>query len=154
VRRRADDRGAAAVEFAVVGLVAIMLLFGLILLGLHASYSGLAEHGARKAARTAAVKSLRAGRYPSDDEVRAAAAVPNGVLGTPVAVTVERHAGSGSSEVPCTVDGSGRGCNEGDVVIVTVTYRTPGVAAAASIIPGLGGTGLEEITRSASARFE
>src|SRR6185503_7265865 len=84
VKRRHHDAGAVTVEFAIVGLFALMLLFALVLLGLHAAYSGLAEHGARKAARAAAVRSISTGQYPNDDEVEAAAAVPNGVLGAPV----------------------------------------------------------------------
>jgi Flp pilus assembly protein TadG len=155
VTRHRDD-GAVTVEFAVVGMVALVLLFGLVLLGVHAAYSGLAEHGARKAARAAAVRSIATGRYPTDDEVSEAARISNGVLGTPVAVLVERRAGSGSTSVPCTVDGAGgsRRCGEGDVVTVTLTYETPGLSAVGSAVPGFVGTALETITRQASARFE
>ena len=148
------EGGAVTVEFAVVGLFALALLFGLVLFGLHASYSGLAEHGARKAARAAAVRSMTTGRYPTDAEVTAAAEVPNGVLGNPISVVVDRRAGSGSSTVPCTVHDSANRCGSGDTVTVTITYETPGLSAAGSVVPGFAGRALETITRSASARLE
>jgi Flp pilus assembly protein TadG len=153
---RGRDDGAVTVEFAAVALFALALLFGLVLLGVHAAYSGLAEHGARKAARAAAVRSLATGQYPNDDEIMAAAEVPNGVLGTPVSVVVDRRAGSGTSIVPCTVDGTGgtRRCGQGDIVTVTITYGTPGLSAVSGAVPGFAGRALETITREASARFE
>jgi Flp pilus assembly protein TadG len=152
---RERETGAAAVEFAVVGLFAIVLLFGLILFALHASYSGLAEHGARKAARAAAARSLTTNRYPGDSEVEAAAAVPDSILRDPTAIVVDRRAGPGTSAAPCGVNpGAPRPCDGGDVVTVTVTYGVPGLSAAAAVIPGLNSVGLDEVTRQASARME
>lgn len=54
-REPADDRGAAAVEFALVSVLLLILLFGIIQYGYFFFQSTAAEHAAREGARLAAV---------------------------------------------------------------------------------------------------
>lgn len=145
------QRGAVSLEFALVFPVAMLLLGGIIYLGLYATYSGLAEHGVRQAARFGGIKSLASGTYPTDAEVRTIGAKVDPLLGTPLSVAVSRTAGAGTSALPCVVSGAGRRCGDGDVITVTATYDA-GALSAIAAVPGLPGSGT--ITRSATARFE
>jgi hypothetical protein len=71
-RRRRGERGAAAVEFALVGLLLFTLLFGILQFGMWFWAWQAGAHAAREASRTAAVnpcdsaKVTTAGQKPLD----------------------------------------------------------------------------------------
>lgn len=145
------QRGAVALEFALVFPMALALLGAIIYLGLGATYSGLAEHGVRNAARYGAIKSLSSGTYPTDAEIRTIGAKVNPLLGSPTTVTVTRKTVLAGSQVNCVLTGPGKRCGDGDVITVTATYDA-GALKAIAAIPGLPGGGT--IVRTATARFE
>ncbi|MEO7443618.1 MAG: TadE family protein [Acidimicrobiales bacterium] len=145
------QRGAVALEFALVFPVALTLLAGIMYLGLHATYSGLAEHGVRNAARYGGIRSLASGTYPTDAEITTGGAKVDVLLGTPMSVVVSRRGGSGSSNLACVVSGAGRRCGDGDVITVTARYNAGALTPLISLM-GIAGDGT--ITRTATARFE
>ncbi|MGH9165222.1 MAG: TadE/TadG family type IV pilus assembly protein [Acidimicrobiales bacterium] len=148
-----DQRGAAAVEFALVAIPALILLFGIMYLALLATYSGLAEHGVRNAARFGGLRSIASGNYPSTDEIRDVGAKVDAILGKPISVIVTRTGGSASTALPCSpVTAAGlRKCGDGDVLTVTAIYDAGALGALAGF-PGIPGGAT--ITRTATARFE
>jgi len=150
VTRTHRQRGAVALEFALVFPVALTVLAAIIYLGLQATYSGLAEHGVRNAARFGGIKSLASGTYPTDAQIRTVGAKVDALLGTPLSVTVARKAGSAGT-VDCVLSGPGKRCGDGDVITVTATYDA-GALGAIAAVPGFPGGGT--ITRTATARFE
>ena len=60
-RRRGDERGAAAVEFALVGVLLFTLLFGILQFGMWFWAWQAGGHAAREAARVAAVNPCNTG---------------------------------------------------------------------------------------------
>lgn len=147
-----NEKGAAAVEFSLVALPALVMLFGIMYLALLATYSGLAEHGVRKAARYGGLRSLASGSYPTDAQIQTVGAKVDPILGTPLTVTVTRTGGSGAGLtcVPVTTAGL-RKCGDGDVLTITAVYDA-GALGAVATLPGFPGGGT--ITRTATARFE
>ncbi len=103
--RAGDERGAAAVEFAIVAALLFMLIFGIINFGLLWSQKNVYVGAAREGARYAAVRcggtcgptSVR------DRTVAAAAGYPINSAG--IVVDVEPY---GSPNAGCTPDTSGR----------------------------------------------
>lgn len=103
--RAGDERGAAAVEFAIVAALLFMLIFGIINFGLLWSQKNVYVGAAREGARYAAVKcggtcgptSVR------DRTVAAAAGYPINAAG--IVVDVEPY---GSPDTGCTPSTSGR----------------------------------------------
>jgi Flp pilus assembly protein TadG len=118
--RRGRDRGAAAVEFALVVPVLITLIFGSLEFGLYFQARTMVENAAREGVRTASLVGSADGA-PAQQEVRDAAthalsAVP-GIVNPPIV------------NVTCTPVGS---CvigtaTSGSVATVTVTVQYTGV---------------------------
>jgi hypothetical protein len=103
--RAGDERGAAAVEFAIVAALLFMLIFGIINFGLLWSQKNVYVGAAREGARFAAV---RCGGTCDPNEVRdrtvaAAAGYPINSAG--IVVDVEPY---GTPDNGCTQDTSGR----------------------------------------------
>jgi Flp pilus assembly protein TadG len=161
-RRRARhvDRGAVAVEFALVFPLAALLLAFLIAVGLRVFWSALADNVARAAARYAAVANSQ-GHYPQGNapvdtmqSVTAHAATAyQGVLGNPQSVTGSdcTSAGTGNTDenacdgLPLT---SAFQCTrEGDLIAVRVQYHVP-------LIGALGLSDFATVTHVARARCE
>lgn len=150
--RSRRQRGAVSLEFALVFPVALALLGMIIYLGLYATYSGLAEHGVRKAARFASIRSLASGEYPTTTAIQTVGAKVDALLGTPLTVQVKGRGGPGPlGTIECFLSGAGRRCRDGDIVTVTATYDAGALTAIGAALPFVpGGT----ITRTATARFE
>lgn len=113
-RARFDERGAAAVEFALIFTILAMLLFGIVEFGLFFSryqvYQGAAREGARLAA-------TRASEDAVNERVQNAAAPYSGeAFGMPDSVSVTVAGGNGA-ETPC--DSTTRG----EEVTVSWTHR-------------------------------
>ena len=129
--RRGNDRGAAAVEFALVVPILLMILFAIITFGFLLAQELAIENAARQAARYGAVENRTC------DEVIAeatSAAQPLVDLATGTIAVTRGPAGSGGS--PCSGEPC-KGSADKDNVKVTITY--PGEVLI-PLWPGMGDT--------------
>jgi Flp pilus assembly protein TadG len=125
-----DERGATAVEFALLAPLFIMLLFGVISFGLvFAQQLGL-SNGARQGARTGVVKGITCKQLYQDAQD---ASGTIGMSGSSVSVTITRGASAASAtNTPCgtgTAAGSSTvqpcaGSTAGDSLFVKTSYTT------------------------------
>jgi Flp pilus assembly protein TadG len=139
--RRSRQEGAAAVEFAIVASLLLLLVFGIIDFGFGFHAWDASSNGAREGARLAAVD---ANPVAIEARVRAATDFLDQSL-MDVTITCS-HSGGGFS-----VCGPGSGWVEGDLVKVSVTYHynymTP--------LPVMVGLGDDLLVRASSeSRFE
>jgi Flp pilus assembly protein TadG len=137
-----DQKGAAAVEFAIVASLFFMLVFGIIDFGFAFHSWNNAVNSAREGARTAAVDSS-----VSDitARVRAAAETLDQSKLT-ISVLCSR---SGSSFAACP---AGSTWVEGDIVRVIVDYDYDLITPLGSFVPGLGQT--LNLHSQSESRFE
>lgn len=147
------DRGATALELALLAPLLLTIVGGLLVFGLRSFYGGVADYSAKEAARHASIPDgtrTADGRraYPSEAAVGAAAAsaVP-GILGAPSAVEV--------CPPTCTPACSSCSSREGQPVAVTVTWDVPVLTAALSLVPFLNsGPDAGQVVGTASRRRE
>lgn len=143
-RRSRDDRGATAVETAIVLPVTLALLAGVFVFGLHMAYAGIADHAARVGLRTASVRTGRTYASQTDVENKIKGLAPSSFMGNPTSVVL-------SSVNPGTP-------GQGDEVSVSVTYDVPGLVSAINLLPTKdlrdAFAGFAVITRTASGRKE
>lgn len=112
--RRWRDRGAAAVEFALVVPILILFIFGSIEFGLAVNARTQVANAAREGVRLASLN------YSVADVQTAATQALTGIAGTPVVtVTCANAAG-----VACTIGSAGA---PGNIATVTVTLPYTGV---------------------------
>jgi Flp pilus assembly protein TadG len=98
-RRRHDEKGATAVEFALLAPLFFMLLFGIISFGLvFAQQLGL-SNGARQGARTGVVKGTTCAQIYADARD---AAGTIGMSGSSVSVSITRGATQAAATSPCS----------------------------------------------------
>lgn len=119
-RVRGDDRGATALEFALVAPIAILVIATLTTFALHMTYSALADHTARVGLQKGVLR-MSTG-YATEAEVKASieSVFAGNVLGNPDTVQLVRQ-----DAVP----------GQGDTVRVRVTYTVAPVDAAAGLAP-------------------
>jgi Flp pilus assembly protein TadG len=135
MRRRTDDRGAAAVEFALVLPLLVALLFFALYGALFFYYSAVADHVARTVAREMSIPT--GGAYP-DAQAQADADKATGTLmPDPSSVTVTPKPADGAPQT-------------GDLVTVTIDYKLPVLSQLASVIPGL--SSIDTLSRTATER--
>jgi Flp pilus assembly protein TadG len=136
------ERGAAAVEFAIVATLFFLLVFGIIDFGFafHSwnNTANAAREGARKAAVDSTVQDVI-------DRTKAAASTLDPTKLT-VSVTCSHIAGVFSST------GCGAALVEGDVVRVSVDYVYNMITPIGSFVPGLGTT--MNLHSQSESRFE
>ena len=144
-RRSRDDRGATAVEFALVVPLALLLIGSIVTFALHMTYSALADHAARVALKKAVIRTSAG--YPTEAQVRQTAAdlFAAGLLGSPTDLDMTR--GGGTAPV-----------GQGDTVTIRVTYDLPAVRSAAGLVPFAGLrdrlVDLATVSRTAEGRAE
>ena len=98
--RSGDERGAAAVEFAIVVSLLFMLVFGIIAFGLFFSRYQVYQGAAREAARLAAV---RASQADIKDRAYDAASPYDGEMPSPSAISIlVGEPGSAAGDPPCS----------------------------------------------------
>jgi hypothetical protein len=141
-RRRHDDRGAAAVEFALIAPLLFMLVFAIIDFGFGIHAWDATHNAAREGARFGAVN-------PDPALIVARVRRASDFLDQSVMSVSVRCAAEGSSAFgPC---GSGSSWVEGDVVRVSVTYLYNYMTPLPSMV-GLGNT--LSVRNVSEARFE
>jgi Flp pilus assembly protein TadG len=141
-RHQGGERGVAAVEFALVAPILLLLVFGIIDFGLAFHAWDASENAAREGARVGAVDSSVA-----DIQARVASAT-SFLDQTKLSVDVSCSKDNGGNFNPCA---SGSTWTEGDIVRVEVTYLHDYVTP----LPGMIGAGqILAITTAAEARFE
>jgi hypothetical protein len=136
MRRQARDRGAAAVEFALVVPLLIMLVFGIIDFGYLINRVSLVNNAARDAARVASLNGTHA------EVVATADAALDGIPGTSVAVTCRKPDGSACGGYDADADGGG-------TAVVTITYVHEMITPIAAIF-----TDSVDVSRTAEMRIE
>jgi Flp pilus assembly protein TadG len=136
-----SQRGAAAVEFALIAPLLFMLVFGIIEFGFGFHAWDSTQNASREAARVAAVR-------PDVGEIEARARGTASLLDqSQLTVAVTCSVGGGAFST-C---GSSSSWAEGDIVRVTVTYTYDYI----SPLPAFVGMGDNMVLRSvAEARFE
>lgn len=137
-----DQKGAAAVEFAIVASLFFMLVFGIIDFGFAFHSWNNAVNSAREGARTAAVDSSVTN---ITDRVRAAAQTLDQAKLT-VSVVCSQGGGAFSSA------NCGSSLVEGDIVRVIVDYDYDLITPLGSFVPGLGST--FNLHSQSESRFE
>jgi Flp pilus assembly protein TadG len=112
-RRHRNDRGAAAVEFALIAPLFFALLFGIIELGVTLNEHQAVEAAAREGARVLAL--------PSTSDAEACARVTDALDGvlSPGQFSVSADGGGCSSTQPCATK------EPGDSVTVRITATRP-----------------------------
>ena len=137
-----DERGAAAVEFAIVATIFFMLVFGIIDFGFAFHSWNNAVNAAREGARLAAVDS-----NTTDITNR----VVNSATGLdPTKMTIQLQCShNGGSFAACP---AGASWVAGDIVRVNVDYQYSMLTPIGSFVPGLG-TSLT-LHSSSESRFE
>ena len=137
-RKRTDERGAAAVEFALIAPVLLVLLFGIIDFGLAINRYAMVNNAAREAAREASLGA-------TDAEIRAVVTNRLSGMGTPtVTIGCKRK-----DNTTCTSWTAGK--ESGGIAIVSVrldyTWLTP--------VAGLLGAGSSQpVSKTTSMRIE
>ena len=145
-----DQRGAAAVEFALLLPILLGSLAMVMATGLRMFYVGLAEHEARTVARTAGLHTT----------ISPASPYPDATAASRLALC-----GQGATTVPGTAYNPATDCSvvklpnvaapsEGDVVTVTLTYRVSAIQGLVGWLPAGIVDGLSVIRASASVYRE
>lgn len=121
------DRGATAVEFALVVPVALMLIGTIFVFAMYMTYAALADHAARIGLDRAVIRTSVG--YATEGEVKTTvdALFPNDLLGDPTDVKLTRQT------IPAS-RASGK-IAQGDTIRVLVRYNVPVVQTASGIIP-------------------
>ncbi|WP_183093469.1 TadE family protein [Nocardioides stalactiti] len=134
-RRRRDDEGAAALEFALILPILVMLVFGIIAFGYMLSFRQAMSQAAAEGGRAAAVKPAGT---PNDERYAAARAAVNDALSAyGVACTAGgglTHSGGPSGTCTIVIGACSSGPAGAECAKVTLHYPY----SDNSLIPGLG----------------
>lgn len=133
MRDRREQRGAAAVEFALVVPILLLLLFGIMDFGYLINRASMINNAARDAAREASLGA------PLADVQNVATTALNDVPSAAVAVTCKRPAGGS-----CTYGDAA----SGDTAVVTITYVHQMITPIGMFFDSL------DISRTAEMRIE
>jgi Flp pilus assembly protein TadG len=124
-RRRRTSDGAAAVEFALVAPLFIILVFGVISFGIVFGQNLALENGARQAARSAVVENRTCGQIKTTAK-DAATSINMG--GSQVTVTVKRGASAAGATNICPVGSDAvnpcAGSTDGDSIYVRLDFTS------------------------------
>jgi len=136
-----DDRGATAVEFALVFPVILMVIFFALYGAMFFYYSAVAGHVARTVTRQISIPVGRTGSgYPAEDATSLMTRADN--VGGPMIPN--------ASDATAHNQGNDLTPEEGDLVTVTITYKLPVMSQLASVIPGL--SAIDTVSTSATER--
>lgn len=164
---RRDDRGAVAVEFALVFPLAVVMIGFLTALGLRVFWAALADNATRSAVHYASIANT-ARHYPKGNATvdgmksvsSQAGGAYSGVLGS---ATVTGSVCSDPVEANCDPSVLPLAANfqcdkSGNLITVEVTYQVPGLSGLQGLINAIPGapdvTQLATVTNIATARCE
>ncbi|MCP8998425.1 pilus assembly protein [Pseudarthrobacter sp. RMG13] len=119
---RSPERGAVAVEFALVLPIFVLLVFGIAEYGRAFNIQVSLSEAAREASRYAAIHSSDTGYTPADARSAGIAAAPSVPL-VPADIAIAYSPGSA-----CAADSN---------VIVTITYSVPYMTGLPNLVPGM-----------------
>jgi len=139
-RRRRDERGASAVEFALILPIFLMLLFGIIDFGYMINRGSMLNNAARDAAREA---SLNATKVQVEQVARAATAQVGDTSNVFITVTCKKPAAAGN----CANYDADKAT--GGTAVVTIKYQHNMLTPVGMFFPG----GFD-LTRTAEMRIE
>jgi Flp pilus assembly protein TadG len=149
-RVMSSQRGASALEFALLLPMLLSVMAMVLATGLRMMYAGLAEHEARTLARTTGIRTTSSSASPYPDDTSAhrltlcgqgAIAVPGATFNPSTDCSIVKQP---NSAVPM----------EGDIVTVTLTYRLTAVQALVGWLPSGVADGLSVVKASASVTRE
>ncbi len=120
-----NETGAAAVEFALILPIFLVLVLGIAEMGRAFNIQVSLTEAAREAARYAAIHNAEAGYTAASAQAVGVAAAPS------VALSAANVGISYSSGASCTTSGN---------ALVTVTYTTPWMTGFPNLIPGMPAT--------------
>lgn len=126
--QRRGDRGAVAVEFALIAPIFLMLVFGIVAFGIIFAQKLALGNSARQAARYAVVQERDCGQIFT--EARSAATGTIAMDTTKIDITVTRKPPTGSAQTLCsktTPAAATKPCEnaaEGSAILVTTTYAS------------------------------
>ena len=122
--RRRDERGAAAVEFALVLPFLLLIVFGIIVYGMVFAQALSLSNSARQAARSGVIQGTTCDQITS---LAHDAAGTIGMDGSATAVSIKRGASKASATSACGGGGSTQPCSMqpvGTNIYVTLTFNT------------------------------
>jgi len=126
---QASERGAAAVEFALVLPVLIMMIFGMVDMGMVVNAQAIVGNAAREGARSASFNGTN-----TASAVATATGVAGSLMGSSLTVTVTCKSATATSFSSCPV--SPAKPSVGDTVMVTVSYDYQWLTPAILGLPG------------------
>ena len=118
----AGEKGAVAVEFALILPIFLMLVFGIVEFGRAYNIQVSLSEAARETARYTAIHSSKAGFSKADAQAVGISSAPSVPL-VPADIQIAYSGGSA--------------CAAGDSVIVTINVVTPYITGLPGLIPGL-----------------
>jgi Flp pilus assembly protein TadG len=126
-RRRRDENGASAVEFALIMPIFIVLVFGIIAFGIVFAQNLALGNSARQAARFAVVQERTCGEIRTEARDSATGTIAMNTAN--IGVTVERIVSGGGATTLCGGAGSDankpcEGAAEGSSIKVETTYQS------------------------------
>jgi Flp pilus assembly protein TadG len=124
-RRGAREKGAVAVEFALVLPIFLGLVLGIAEFGRAFNVQVSLSEAAREAARYAAVNCAKAGFTALNAQNAGVAAAPSVALS--------------AADINVSYSGTGS-CSSGNNVVITVNYTTPWMTGFPNLIPGMPAT--------------
>jgi Flp pilus assembly protein TadG len=148
--RLREQRGASALEFALVLPMVVTILGMVLATGLRMVYVGLAEHEVRTLTRTAGIRTTSSSSSPYPDDT----AAHRLTLCTQAAIDVPGTAYNPSTDCSIVKTPNVATPNEGDVVTATLTYRINAIQGLTGWLPTGVGNGLSVIKATASVTRE
>lgn len=117
---RSSERGAAAVEFALILPVLIMMIFGMVDMGMAINAQAVVGNAAREGARAASFSAANTAAAAT-----VATSASSSLIGTPPTITITCQTVGTATVIACSA------ASPGDSVVVKVSYTykwiTPGV---------------------------
>lgn len=140
--RRYGERGASAVEFALVVPFLLLIVFGIIVYGMVFAQSLSLSNAARQAARSGVIEGTTCDQIIS---LAHDAAGTMGMQGSAASVAIKRGASEAGAATTCSGGGSAQPCQGQDPasnIYVTLTYNTDPVVPFVPVPSQISGKGV------------
>jgi Flp pilus assembly protein TadG len=140
--RRYDERGASAVEFALVVPFLLLIVFGIIVYGMVFAQSLSLSNAARQAARSGVIQGTTCDQIIS---LAHDAAGTMGMQGSAASVGIKRGTSEAGAATTCSGGGSAQPCQGQDPatnIYVTLTYTTDPIVPFVPVPSQISGKGV------------